>query len=92
MALVHSTTTVTTTSKLLIEMPSGISYTAAQIYNNTGSTIYVGDSSITATGATVGNGITNGSSLQIWLNANDDVYVVCATSPAGYVSVIYSGV
>jgi len=92
MALVHTTTTVSTTPIQLVKMPNGVGYTAVQVFNNTGSTIYVGDSSITATGATVGNGITNGSSLQIWLSANDVLYAVCATSPAGYVSVLYSGV
>jgi len=92
MALVHTNTTATTSAKVLVQMPGGVSYTAVQVFNNTGATIYVGDASITATGATVGNGITNGSSLQIWLNANDALHVICASSPAGYVSVLYSGV
>jgi hypothetical protein len=92
MALVHTTTTVSTTPIQLVKIPNGVGYTAVQVFNNTGATIYVGDSSITATGATVGNGITNGSSLQIWLSANDALYVTCASSPAGYVSVLYSGV
>jgi hypothetical protein len=69
-----------------------VPYTAVQVFNNTGATIYVGDATITATGATVGNGITNGSSLQIWLNANDVLHVICASTPAGSVSVLYSGV
>ena len=92
MALVHTNTTVTTSAKVLVQMPGGVPYTAVQVFNNTGATIYVGDSSIASTGATVGNGITNGSSLQVWLSANDALYVVCASSPAGYVSVLYSGV
>jgi uncharacterized protein YcnI len=92
MALVHTNITVTTSAKILVQMPNGVPYTAVQVFNNTGSTIYVGDSSITATGATVGNGITNGSSLQIWLSANDTLYAICASTPAGSVSVLYSGV
>jgi hypothetical protein len=92
MALVHTNTTVTTTAKVLVQMPGGVPYTAVQVFNNTGATIYVGDPTITSSGATVGNGITNGSSLQIWLNANDALYVICASSPAGSVAVLYSGV
>lgn len=91
MALIHINTQVTTTARLLVKMPVGVQQTAVQIYNNTGSTIYLGDTSITATGATIGNALTNGSSVQIWLNGNDELYAICATSPAGYVSAIYSG-
>ena len=92
MALVHTTTTVSTTPIQLVKMPNGVGYTAVQIANNTGATIYIGDASITSSGATTGNLIANGVTQQIWLSANDVLYAVCASSPAGYVSVLYSGV
>jgi len=91
MALRHINTQVGTTVNLLLKVPTGVKQTAVQIFNNTGATIYLGDSSLTATGATVGNALATAGSLQIWLNAGDELYAVCATSPSGYVSAIYSG-
>jgi hypothetical protein len=91
MALKHINTQVGTTSNCLVKVSPGIQQTAVQIYNNTGATIYLGDKSITATGATIGNALATGASVQIWLCANDELYAICATSPSGYVSAIYSG-
>jgi hypothetical protein len=90
MPLQHVNTLVTTTPKLLVKIPTTVRDVAIQIYNNTGAAIYIGDASITATGATVGNAIANAASVQVWLHSLDELYVVCASSPAGYVSVIYS--
>jgi hypothetical protein len=93
MALVHTNSTVTTTAKAIVAMPSGISgLVACQIYNNTGAAVFLGDSSITTSGATVGNSLANGASVQIWLGASDVLYAICASSPAGYLSAIYAGV
>jgi flagellar hook assembly protein FlgD len=90
MPLQHVNTTVSTAVKLLVKIPSTVKAVATQIYNNTGATIYIGDASITSSGATIGNAIANGASVQIWLNSLDELYVICGSSPAGYVSVIYS--
>lgn len=92
MALVHTNSLVTTTARPIIQIPAGIKENiAVQIYNNTGATIFIGDSGITSSGATIGNAIANSASLQLWLGASDIVYAICATSPAGYISVIYAG-
>lgn len=90
MPLQHVNTLVTTTPKLLVKIPTTVKDVAVQIYNNTGAAIYIGDASISATGATVGNAIANGASIQVWLHSLDEIFVVCASAPAGYVSVIYS--
>ena len=90
MPLQHVNTLVTTTPKLLVKIPTTVKDVAIQIFNNTGATIYVGDASVSTTGATVGNAITTGTSLQVWLHSLDEIFVVCASSPAGYISVIYS--
>jgi hypothetical protein len=90
MALVHINSLITTTPRLLVKIPTGVQQTAIQIFNNTGATIYVGDTSVGTSGATVGNAIATAASVQIWLQAGDELYAVCATNPAGYVSVIYS--
>lgn len=93
MALVHTNNQVGTTPIKIVQIPSGIKGSVAvQIYNNTGATIYLGDSSITSSGATVGNAIANSASLQLWVGANDAVFAICATAPTGYVSVLYAGV
>ena len=93
MALVHTNSQVTTTPIKIVQMPSGISgLIACQIYNGTGAAIFLGDSSVTATGATIGNSLANNASVQVWLGAGDSLYAVCATSPAGYISVLYAGV
>jgi len=90
MPLQHVNTLVTTTPKLLVKIPTTVKDVAIQIYNNTGAAIYIGDASVSTTGATVGNAIANGASVQVWLHSLDELYVVCASSPAGYISVIYS--
>ena len=88
--LKHNNSQVTTTATAIVSLPVGTRYTAVQVYNNTGAAIFVGDASITASGATVGNSIANNASVQIWLGGGDTLYAVCATSPSGYVSVLYS--
>ena len=90
MPLRHINAQVTTAVGLLVKIPTTVKDVAIQIYNNTGATIFIGDTSVAATGANVGNAIANGASVQVWLHSNDELYAVCATSPSGYVSVIYS--
>jgi hypothetical protein len=90
MALKHTTALVTTSVGLLVKVPTGVPSTAVQVFNGTGATIYLGDSTIASSGANQGNTLTNGSSVQIWLKANDELYAICGSSPAGYVSILYS--
>ena len=90
MSLFHTNSKVTTTPTALVSIPVGTRYTAVQIYNNTGAAIFIGDTTVGTTGATVGNSIANGAALQVWLGGGDVLYAVCASSPAGYTSIIYS--
>ena len=93
MALVHTNSLVSTTPGKIVQMPPGISgLVACQIYNNTGASIFLGDATVTSSGATIGNSLANNASVQVWLGANDALYAVCATSPAGYLSILYAGV
>ena len=93
MALVHSNSQVTTTAGKIVQMPSGIGgLIACQIYNGTGAAIFLGDATVTATGANIGNSLANGASVQVWLGASDALYAICATSPSGYLSILYAGV
>jgi len=90
MPLQHVNIQVGTTPVRIVKVPTGVQQTAVQIYNNTGATIYLGDTSVAATGANVGNALANAGSLQVWLCANDELYAVCATAPSGYISAIFS--
>jgi hypothetical protein len=90
MALQHINSQVTTSPRMIVKIPAGVQQTAIQVYNNTGAAIFLGDASVAASGASVGNSLANGASVQIWLQAGDELYAVCGSSPAGYLSVIYS--
>ena len=93
MALVHTNSQIGTTPIKIVQMPSGLQQlVACQIYNNTGAAIFLGDVTVSATGANQGNSIAQGASVQIWLGSNDALYAICATSPSGYISVLYAGV
>ena len=90
MPLQHQNFQVSTTPRVIAKIPSGVQQCALQIYNGTGAIIYLGDSSVGTSGATIGNAVAVGASLQVWLEANDELYAVCATSPSPYGSVIFS--
>jgi hypothetical protein len=90
MPLQHVNNQVGTTPRCIVKVPTGVQQCAVQVYNNTGAAIFLGDTSVTTTGATIGNSLANAASVQIWLCGGDELYAVCATSPSGYISAIYS--
>lgn len=93
MSVIHLNVTSGATPVLLIRMPSGIPNTAVSISNNHTAVVYLGDSTVSSAGATRGNQLAINGSQQVWLNANDELYVVSVgASAAGAISVIYSGV
>jgi hypothetical protein len=93
MALVHLNLQVNTTATRLFTVQPAMKSVAVSIQNNHSASIYVGDSSITTSGATQGHIITAGSTYQLWLNAGDMVYAISAAqTSAGAISVLYSGV
>jgi hypothetical protein len=98
MALVHINVTlpvpVPGTPQLILKMPIGVETTAVQIQNLDSATIYIGDKTISNTGATRGHAITTGVSFQLWLKAGDEVYALTngAATAAGAVVITYSGI
>jgi hypothetical protein len=93
MALVHVNATVGTTAGLLFKMPAGLQNTAVQICNNHTAVLYIGDASVTTSGATRGSQIAVNANQQIWLNSNDEIWaVVASVTAAGAISIIYSGI
>jgi hypothetical protein len=93
MALVHLNATVTTTAKPLFTVQPAGGSIAVSIQNNHSAAVFVGDASITTSGATQGHSIATGGTYQLWMNANDTLYgISAATTATGAVSVLYSGV
>jgi hypothetical protein len=83
MALQHLNTQVQTTPTLIASLPVSMGRNiAVQIYNNHSSAIYIGDSTITASGATIGRPMSATSSFQLWLNGGDKIYAISAAQTA----------
>jgi hypothetical protein len=94
MALVHINATAGTTATLVCQVATGIQRgVAVQIQNGDSASIWVGDSSITTSGATKGHLITAAGTFQLWLNPGDKVYAISAAgTAAGAVVITYSGI
>lgn len=91
MALIHQNVQVQTTATLICNVPPTSRYTAISIQNNHSAAIFVGDSTITVSGATVGHSVAAGATYQLWVNAGDKVYAIsAAATAAGAVSILYS--
>jgi hypothetical protein len=94
MAVVHLNSTAGTTATMICQVQSGLSRNVAiQIQNGDSASIWIGDASITASGATKGHLITAGTTFQLWLNSGDKVYAVSsAGTAAGAIVITYSGI
>lgn len=93
MALVHLNVQVNTTATKLFTVQQVGGNVAVSIQNNHSAAIYVGDPSITTSGATQGHIVAAGGTYQLWLNSGDTVYAIAAAqTSAGAISVLYSGV
>lgn len=92
MALQHINATTQTVATPLVTVKTGIRQTTAvQIYNGHSAAIFVGDSTIASSGATIGRTIATGGQLQLWLNSGDVVYGISAAgSAAGAIVITYS--
>lgn len=83
MALRHINNQVQTTATLIAELPVSMGRNiAVQIYNNHSSAIYIGDTTITTSGATIGRPIAAAGSFQLWLNGGDKIYAISAAQTA----------
>ena len=83
--------TQTTPSILLTIDPNARALTPITIYNGHSASIFVGDSTITTSGATIGRTITAASSQTFYVMPNDNVWAIsAAASAAGAVVITYS--
>jgi len=93
MALVHINGTAGTTPSLVCIVQGGIQRgTAVQIQNGDSASIWIGDATITTSGATKGHLITAAATFQLWCNPGDKIYAISsAGTAAGAVVITYSG-
>lgn len=93
MAIVHESFTVNTTPTLIVDLPEGNPATEVQICNHENHSIFIGDATVSVSGADKGLIINKDSTYVITLNAEDKLYAIAATtSPANALTIIYSKV
>lgn len=93
MALVHDTFTVATTPTLLATIPAGNPTTAVVIVNDDNSSIFIGDVSVSVSGADKGLTISKSTNYVLNLNAGDKLYGISALGTSAHsVTVLYSKV
>jgi hypothetical protein len=94
MAIVHLNTTVGTTVTKVLTLPTGLKASVAvQFQNLDSAAVFIGDSTITASGATRGHSIAANATQQFWLNPGDVVWAISAAgSTAGALVTTYSGI
>jgi len=92
MALQHINVGTQTTATILHTVKTGLRQTAAvQIYNGHSASIFIGDSTITTSGATIGRTLAAANSQTFYVNGGDVIYgVSAAASAAGAIVITYS--
>lgn len=89
----HVNATVGTTPTLVVTIPAGNPTTVVGIQNNHSGSIYLGDDTISTTGATQGLIVAAGGYVSLWMNSSDELYAIAAaTTATGAVKVVYSSV
>ena len=91
MALNHNTVTLGTTAKAIVKVPAGSGKVNVYISNNDGSNdVFIGASTVTATGATQGFRIVKSTNVSLQVDGGDAIYGISAAgTPA--VSVLWFG-
>jgi len=92
MAFNHiNASTLTTASILFVVDSDARPLTPVTIYNGHSASIFIGDRTITTSGATIGRTIATTVSQTFYVNPNDVVYAIsAAASAAGAVVITYS--
>ena len=83
MALIHVNAATTTAATPLITIQqSARPQTAVTLYNGHSASIFVGDSSITTSGATIGRTIPTATAQTIYMSGGDTLYGISAAGSA----------
>lgn len=80
MAVDHYTITVGTTPIRILQAPAGVDICKAYITNHDNAALYIGDSSVSTSGANWGFTITKDASYEFELAAGDELYAISTTS------------
>ena len=93
MAFKHINATTFTTPTAIFTAPTGLPrQTPITIYNGHSASIFIGDSTITTSGATIGRTLAASNSQTFYVNSGDVVYAVSAAgSAAGAIVITYAG-
>ena len=93
MALIQTNNTVGTTAQVVFTVPTGNRENAPVYIDNLDTAaIWIGDSGITASGATQGIKIAANGSRQLWCNANDQIYAISAAGTGAGLVVVTASV
>jgi hypothetical protein len=93
MAFNHINATTFTTPTAIFTAPTGLPrQTPITIYNGHSASIFIGDSTIATSGATIGRTLTASNSQTFYVNSGDVVYAVSAAGSAtGAIVITYAG-
>jgi hypothetical protein len=93
MAVVHDTFTVGTSATLIATIPAGNPTTTVAVVNDDNSSIFIGDATLSVSGANKGLTVVKNTNYRIDLNAGDQLYAISSTgTAANSVTVLYSKV
>ena len=92
MAFQHINTSTFTTAQPLLQILTGIPrQTPITIYNNHSAAIFIGDETVTTSGATIGTVLNNAARLTLYVNGGDVIWAIsAAASAAGAIIITYS--
>jgi hypothetical protein len=92
MAFQHVNTSTFTTPQILLQIPTGIPrQTPITVYNGHSAAIFIGDSTIATSGATIGRTLAAANSQTFYVCGGDVIYgVSAAASAAGAIVITYS--
>jgi hypothetical protein len=93
MAFNHVNATTFTNTTAIFTAPTGIPrQTPITIYNGHSAAIFIGDETITTSGATIGRTLAAANSQTFYVNGGDVVYAVSAAgSAAGAIVITFAG-
>jgi len=92
MAFLHDNTQTLTTTSLIHQVDKNARpQTPLTIYNGHGASIFIGDSTIAVSGATIGRTLAAGASQTFYVSAGDMIYgISAAASATGAIVITYS--
>ena len=92
MAFLHINTSTFTTPQPLLQIKTGIPrQTPITVYNGHSASIFIGDSTIATSGATIGRTLAANASQTFYVNGGDVIYgISAAASAAGAIVITYS--